>query len=393
MKTQHQLNEEHVQEVFDSLPRDLSLTESSIPSTSDMPQVVVFRRVSYRMYPGKQVVALYYSNALNKYLSIPFGPDGNLNLSEAKESEGKPTRDNRNKELKFSTEKSDAYATSAERGIYESYINKVHTLREKKEYSKTDAALDAASFIPGPIGTAASAASAVRSLSKGDYTGAALDAASMIPGVGYAAKGAKVARGVGKAENVVAKMSKAGKDAEKASIAKKMSQTGKAETAAAKATTKAPKVADAASKVKKASKFKKAIDIAGGMAKAFGGGADNKEPEDRKSGELVRAKPSDFTKSSWEKASSDIDPVTKKRITASYMKENKMSDLRDMITEGHDSMDISINGRSVTLNTSMAKRILEVYDSVNSKNKKIVESMLNEDLETFKKLLNFSIRN
>jgi hypothetical protein len=40
----------------------------------------------------------------------------------------------------------------------------------------------------------------------------------------------------------------------------------------------------------------------------------------------------------------------------------------------------------------MAKRILEVYDSVNTKNKKIVESMLNEDLESFKKLLNFSIK-
>jgi hypothetical protein len=41
----------------------------------------------------------------------------------------------------------------------------------------------------------------------------------------------------------------------------------------------------------------------------------------------------------------------------------------------------------------MAKRILEVYDSVNTKNKKIVEGMLNEDLESFKKLLNFSVRN
>ena len=55
-------------------------------------------------------------------------------------------------------------------------------------------------------------------------------------------------------------------------------------------------------------------------------------------------------------------------------------------------MDLSINGRTVTLNTGMAKRILEVYDSVNTKNKKIVESMLNEDLESFKKLLNFSIK-
>ena len=63
-----------------------------------------------------------------------------------------------------------------------------------------------------------------------------------------------------------------------------------------------------------------------------------------------------------------------------------------MIDENIDSSTLSINGRAITLNTSMAKRILEVYDSVNTKNKKIVESMLNEDLDTFKKLLNFSIK-
>ena len=74
------------------------------------------------------------------------------------------------------------------------------------------------------------------------------------------------------------------------------------------------------------------------------------------------------------------------------VKENKIVDIRNMISEGTDNMDLEINGRTITLNTSMAKRILEVYDSVNTKNKKIVESMLNEDLESFKKLLNFSIK-
>ena len=73
--------------------------------------------------------------------------------------------------------------------------------------------------------------------------------------------------------------------------------------------------------------------------------------------------------------------------------ENKIVDIRSMIDEGTDNMSLHINGRTVTLNTSMAKRILEVYDSVNTKNKKIVEGMLNEDLDSFKKLLNFSVRN
>ena len=55
----------------------------SIPSMNQMPVTLLFRRIAYRMYPNKQIVALYYSKTVDKYLSIPFGPDGNLNLSEA----------------------------------------------------------------------------------------------------------------------------------------------------------------------------------------------------------------------------------------------------------------------------------------------------------------------
>jgi hypothetical protein len=102
-------------------------------------------------------------------------------------------------------------------------------------------------------------------------------------------------------------------------------------------------------------------------------------------------------KSSWSKKSeTEPGPVYQSKLrqaAVAPIKENKISDIRNMINEETDNMDLHINGRTVTLNTSMAKRILEVYDSVNTKNKKIVESMLNEDLESFKKLLNFSVRN
>ena len=99
--------------------------------------------------------------------------------------------------------------------------------------------------------------------------------------------------------------------------------------------------------------------------------------------------------SSWENRP-DANPIQKtkeRQAMLAPVKENTISDIRAMVKEGIDSKNLSINGRTITLNTSMAKRILEVYDSVNTKNKKIVEGMLNEDLESFKKLLNFSIRN
>jgi hypothetical protein len=115
---------------------------------------------------------------------------------------------------------------------------------------------------------------------------------------------------------------------------------------------------------------------------------------------IVRLKPGTPSRSSMKAKSSrdfaphgGLSPTQQSRYTANILaKENKISDIQNMINEGVDNMNLSINGRTVTLNNSMAKKIIRVYESVNTKNKKIVESMLNEDLDSFKKLLNFSIK-
>ena len=146
--------------------------------------------------------------------------------------------------------------------------------------------------------------------------------------------------------------------------------------------------------------------------KTLGSISGTQKPEQEKSSDDTKTQkniqvPKPKTYSSWEKRpkSHPVKDEKTRQAELAYMKkanklpptqrvvkENRITDLRRMIEEGIDSKDLYINGRSVTLNTSMAKRILEVYDSVNTKNKKIVESMLNEDLESFKKLLNFSIK-
>ena len=95
MKTIKQIREEYdivsLNQVHD-VPDELMLegresavksVSKPVPSPANMPAMLLFRRVAYRSYPGKQTVALYYSKLVNKYLSVPFGPDGNLNLSEA----------------------------------------------------------------------------------------------------------------------------------------------------------------------------------------------------------------------------------------------------------------------------------------------------------------------
>jgi hypothetical protein len=49
-------------------------------SDKDMPVVIILKRKAIRVYPDNQKVALYYSQALDKYVTIPFGPNtGSLN--------------------------------------------------------------------------------------------------------------------------------------------------------------------------------------------------------------------------------------------------------------------------------------------------------------------------
>ena len=85
MKTLKQIREEYKAsyETQDENSEELVLEKNVIPSTKDMPSLLIFRRVSYRSYPKGQTVALYYSKTMDKYLSVPIGPGNSVNLSES----------------------------------------------------------------------------------------------------------------------------------------------------------------------------------------------------------------------------------------------------------------------------------------------------------------------
>lgn len=56
------------------------------PSTiSDVPSIVVLKRKAVRVYPGGQQVGLYYSQQLDKYVTIPFGEAGITEETELEE--------------------------------------------------------------------------------------------------------------------------------------------------------------------------------------------------------------------------------------------------------------------------------------------------------------------
>jgi hypothetical protein len=329
MKTLKQIREEYEDHFVSQVDAEVMLEDTFkpkdvIPSSREMPSLLVFRRVSFRSYPKGQVVALYYSKTLNKYLSIPFGPGGNLNLSE-----------------------SSVYDTLEELDLAEG--------------AKWDA-------VKG--GLKGAAAGAVKGFAVGTAVGHLPGAtAGTVVGAAHGAyKGAKSAYNKSKAQEVDEGM-----------------------------------IGDVVRGY-----------VTGGVrgaVTAFGknviGGSGSKKDDDEKGDDeqekttklhnepFQKTKGLAKIKSSW-KSKSDESPIDKTRMKQSALapiKENKISDIRSMVESNGSIHEMTINGKTVTLNTSMAKRILEVYDSVNTKNKKIVEGMLNEDLESFKKLLNFSIRN
>jgi len=63
------------------------------PSDKEAPPVLILKRKAIRVYPDNQKVALYYSQALDKHISIPFGPNSDtagVQISEAKYSDLPP---------------------------------------------------------------------------------------------------------------------------------------------------------------------------------------------------------------------------------------------------------------------------------------------------------------
>lgn len=375
-------------------------SSAKLATAKEMPIMIIFKRLQFRMFPDKQIVALYYSKVLNKYLSIPFGPKGNVNLSEATVIEPEMLeedwqsvnrkdktdglsqaavnayrRENPGSKLKTAvTEKKPKGKRAARRKSFcsrmggmkkrltnaknardpDSPINKA--LRrwnceesfKQKLNEKRQERLD--EFLPLVIGagealTGLAARAAIGGVAR------SLGRSAIRAGVKVAGKtGGKVVRGAGRLAG------SALKNALRPDDEKKQAQQGQEVQTAQKEKPHAKIKSYAASELAKnrSSDTLKSIE----------------SQAQRKAAKGVLSSPSKM---------SDVH-------------ENKISHIRNLINEGVDSINLSINGKTVTLNSNMAKRIVEVYDSVNTKNKKIVEGMLNEDFTSFKKLLNFSIK-
>ena len=392
--------------------------EKTIPSPSHMPTMLMFRRVAYRQYPGKQVVALYYSKLVNKYLSIPFGPDGNLNLSEAvvvDEGAG--------------LEAIKGGLKGAAKGAFKGHLFGAAVA------GSPGAALG--TVAGGAVGAYKGAKKAYNKAKEQNMEEDWSDAKYKNPEGGLTKAGVMRYRrehpGSKLQTAVTTKPSKLKKGSKAAnrrkSFCARMGGMKKRLTSAKTARDPDSRINKALRKWNCEESFKSKLShlresrVDENIAATVGGwlvdkamnflspkststsgasGSSSDGAFERYRGATPKAKPTTKTRSTWEKAKPADDTFVSRQKAAmtkefsssskKQVAENKISDIRTMIESNNSLHEMNINGRTITLNNSMAKRILEVYDSVNTKNKKIVESMLNEDLESFKKLLNFSIK-
>lgn len=447
MKTIKQIREQYDTRFLsqvESLPEEIMLEgkdlSSRVPSSKEMPIMLIFRRVQYRVFPDKQYVAMYYSKTLNKYLTIPFGPKGNLNLSEAvlideemlnedwsDVKHQNPTgglkksgvmayrRENPGSKLQtaVTTKPSKLKPGSKAANRRKSFCARMGGMKKRLTSAKTandpDSRINKAlrkwnceeSFrqklyekrmqqdegVLSALDTGAEALvpyySAGKKALKGDWSGAAKDAAVDTALMAATGGAGKLAVGAGKLA-----LKGAGRGLTRAGIKVGGKTGGKIVRGAGRLAASAAKSA---------------------VKNAFTSDGKKQEPQqvqqvmpgERRHPKVKTFVASDLAKNRSGDITGSIESQALKKqartslqspLKTSDVQENKVSDIRNMINENVDHMNLSINGRTVTLNNSMAKRIVEVYDSVNTKNKKIVEGMLNEDLESFKRLLNFSIK-
>ena len=139
-----------------------------------------------------------------------------------------------------------------------------------------------------------------------------------------------------------------------------------------------------------------AAGIAAGALGGSGGGSD--EPLLKKtSGEFsfgnIKPQVSGTPVDPLQTASGVVSAQRSANIQKTAFKEsNNLNILKQMVEHNISSHVIHINETPITINNRVAKKVVNVYESLNRQNKKKVEKMLNEDATSFKKIINFSVR-
>lgn len=344
------------------------LTESKKLKKADetkVPTVIVLQRKAIRMFPDDQKIALYYSQALGKHVSIPFGPKNDalgIHLSEE-------TLDEENV-LDYLP----GYSSS----------RKDFIRRSKEPLSK-----NIEDFVKGAPEVALSGLGAGKLGATGKAIGGAVSSAKE-----YAKR---------KAQELAKKRAESAAKRAAEKKAKESPLGGSKETfekgVPKKGSGKGPKEGRLRRWVRRGAG---AVATGLGLKAAWDAlGADRDPRGAFKSAEGEHQFGRELAKvGSSSQAQSTVDPsAAKQQLRAFdgpqgyYRESTNLSKIKTIVENKTKKDEITFqDGKSVEITERVAKKILGIYESLNKDNKKNLEKMLNEDIVSFRKVVNFAIR-
>lgn len=450
----------------DHLSKMSTKRPAGYPSDKEIPVVLILKRKAIRVYPDNQKVVLYYSQALDKYISVPFGPNSNLLGSPLNESrkykrdddsektyqalaaeypeiakkylEAKKTQPTRRairrvvgkltpKEIMAlpKAERDVAYQTAQEKlGAADisrlAKLGKQHNLAirkffadRKKETKPTpvkqpDPTEAMKNIKPKTVSESFRNKLSVLREERLDEVGPAVFAPAALGAAGRYI--ASTAAGAAAYETGKAGLKWVGKKGKDWLEGYKKSRREKEEKKKWEFMRR-DKKGRGKGKKDKDSKLDKAADAAT-LGSAIAGGVEAgaevaKSAVDAatKSGEKYGGRrETDFTAGGRQEVKVGDPRQGQVTTSAEYTRQQqKMLGVREsfesnidlikyMVENDISSHPIQIGEGVINLNNRVAKKVLKIYESLNKQNKKKIENMLNESATSFKKVINFAVR-
>ena len=470
--------------LLESLMDHTLLNEKSMsyPSDKDMPTVIILQRKAIRVFPDNQKIGLYYSQALDRYISIPFGPnikDLSPQLNEESYAERKAKREEEKKEqqkltgrrivsliskqrerqspaaklttsvpsvgsrkvsnvdqksampwgnreviaitpemrqqagqkyidnqqtlarivgasvgakLAMAAEKTPLRSkttTIIGKPLKESFRNNLNQIREQKQLNEVSwqdiksGAKKAAEFA-GDVTGISDVASAVGKAREGDYSGAAWDAAKGIgKGAATVATGGIASAGV-RGAIAAARAAKYAKTGNKIRAAATAGKKGFTRSKGWKLARGIGKVAAGAAGIGAAA--------LGGLA---GGNENIKDTTSREYGfgrlDIQKSAPQSATLTGGTLIGAQQQAQVFGKIPGTP-RQPVYESIKNIVERNISNHTLQIDEETISINKSVAKKIVKLHESLNRTNQKKLEKMLNEDIVSFRKVINFALK-
>jgi hypothetical protein len=335
-----------------------------------MPSVLILKRKAIRVYPDNQKVALYYSQALDKYVTIPYN-DIQFGLNEATK---KDDDDKDNVRINKALKRNPKYKKVS--SILKT--GKVPPETDTTERNKRFKDVSSRVGVMGAIGVE------LNKKIKDRFRAKAVEKAVTARNAARAAKKTTLE------ENPIGAALRAAGPW----IAKK---TGQAFSKGTKATKGSGKGAGKG----KASKGRMGLagTIGAGIgAAAGGGGGSGSGSNASNTSSAVNHKFSLKPSTSSSVKDTSIKSTRDERERQANLKmalrteSNVLNTIKSIVENDISEQTIRFNKNEITINNTVAKKLLNVYESVNKTNKKKMEQMLNESATSFNKILTFAVR-